>query len=163
MDYHISAFKPKTWLLIIFSSTNQDRIEEGDRRSRPPPRGPDPRDLPSLTGGGMSLGNHLGGGLGSGNLGLGNSSGPLANLLGLGNLNSAQGLNYRTDPLSCTVFVSNVSFDISLTNWVRGLHCKSWPEFFPLKFIAKARSMQGVNVSRQLGASNLQCWWWKQC
>lgn len=95
--------------MIIFSSTNQDRIEEGDRRSRPTPRGPDPRDLPSLTGGGMSLGNHLGGGLGSGNLGLGNSSGPLANLLGLGNLNSAQGLNYRTDPLSCTVFVSNVS------------------------------------------------------
>ena len=57
----------------------------------------------------MSHGSNLGGGLGSGNLGLGGGSGPLANLLGLGNNNFAQGLNYRTDPLSCTVFVSNVS------------------------------------------------------
>jgi len=39
----------------------------------------------------------------------GGSFGNLAGLLGLGNLNFAQGLNYKTDPLSCTVFVSNVS------------------------------------------------------
>ena len=57
----------------------------------------------------MSLGNSLGSGLGGGNMGLGGSGGPLGNLLGMGNLNFAQGLNYRTDPLSCTVFVSNVS------------------------------------------------------
>ena len=39
--------------------------------------------------------------------------GPLGNLgglLGLGNLSAAQGINYRTDALSCTVFVSNVSY-----------------------------------------------------
>lgn len=61
----------------------------------------------------MSLGNTFGSGLGSGNLGLGGGTGPLGNLgglLGLGNLSAAQGINYRTDALSCTVFVSNVRF-----------------------------------------------------
>lgn len=61
----------------------------------------------------MSLGNTFGSGLGSGNLGLGGGAGPLGNLgglLGLGNLSAAQGINYRTDALSCTVFVSNVSY-----------------------------------------------------
>ena len=61
----------------------------------------------------MSLGSNMGSGLGSGNLGLGGSGGGLGNLaglLGLGNLNAVQGINYRTDPLSCTVFVSNVSY-----------------------------------------------------
>ena len=46
---------------------------------------------------------------------MGSGAGPLGNLgglLGLGNLNIAQGLNYKTDPLSCTVFVSNVSLDL---------------------------------------------------
>lgn len=56
----------------------------------------------------------LSSGLGSGNLGLGGSGGALGNLgslLGLGNLTGTQGINYRTDPLSCTVFVSNVSYE----------------------------------------------------
>lgn len=56
----------------------------------------------------MSLGSS---GLGSGNLGLGSGGGALGNLLGLGNLTAAQGINCRTDPLSCTVFVSNVSYE----------------------------------------------------
>ena len=60
----------------------------------------------------MSLGNSFGSGLGNSGLGLGGAGGPLGNLgglLGMGNVSAAQGLNYRTDPLSCTVFVSNVS------------------------------------------------------
>lgn len=53
--------------------------------------------------------------LSGGNLGLGSSGGALGNLgslLGLGNLTATQGINYRTDPLSCTVFVSNVSYEL---------------------------------------------------
>ena len=56
---------------------------------------------------------------------MGSGAGPLGNLgglLGLGNLNIAQGLNYKTDPLSCTVFVSNVSLDL-LVLLFSILHC----------------------------------------
>lgn len=82
----------------------QDRIEEdrSDRRRTTSSRGSD-------------LGSSYGSGHGGSSLALGGSGGgggPLGNiggLLGLGFGNFAQGINYKTDPLSCTVFVSNVS------------------------------------------------------
>ena len=82
----------------------QDRIEEdrSDRRRATSSRGSD-------------LGSSYGGGHGSSSLALGGGSsggGPLGNiggLLGLGFGNFTQGINYKTDALSCTVFVSNVS------------------------------------------------------
>jgi len=81
----------------------QDRIEEdrSDRRRTTSSRGSDLGSSYGSGHGGSSLA--LGGGGGSGPLG------NIGGLLGLGFGNFAQGINYKTDPLSCTVFVSNVS------------------------------------------------------
>lgn len=105
-ELHGTEFKGRTIHI------REDSFEESERRSRPSKGS----DLPSLTGGSMSLGNNFGSGLGSGNLGLGGGAGPLGNLgglLGLGNLSAAQGINYRTDALSCTVFVSNLDYNVT--------------------------------------------------
>ncbi|XP_068736387.1 myelin expression factor 2-like [Montipora capricornis] len=78
----------------------EDRIEEtqSERRRPTSSRGTDSGNY------GSNHSPQIGGG------GLGN----LTNLLGMGNLNVAQGLNYKTDPLSCTVFVSNLDYNV---NW----------------------------------------------
>ena len=52
-------------------------------------------------------GNDFGTGLGNGNANLGDTGGPpdnFADFLGL------EKVSYKTDPLSCTVFVGNVSY-----------------------------------------------------
>lgn len=79
----------------------EDRIEEpqSERRRPTPSRGMDSGNF----------GNNPGPQMNNSGI-LGNLSG----LLGLGNLNFAQGLNYKTDPLSCTVFVSNLDYNV---NW----------------------------------------------
>ncbi|XP_073251535.1 myelin expression factor 2-like [Porites lutea] len=86
----------------------EDRIEEdrSDRRRTTSSRGSD-------------LGSSYGSGHGGSSLALGGSGGgggPLGNiggLLGLGFGNFAQGINYKTDPLSCTVFVSNLDYSVT--------------------------------------------------
>jgi len=84
----------------------EDRIEESEsqRRRQTSSRGSD---------GGSYGSGHGGGNIGMGGSPGGGSFGNLAGLLGLGNLNFAQGLNYKTDPLSCTVFVSNLDYSVT--------------------------------------------------